>query len=463
MPNLTAEQWQSVLAEIAREISPGSFQTWFRNIELIALDEKQARLGVPNLFMKEWIREHYMPAIVRALETVSGARPEVIITISPRLFQATRQEQAREVPAPTASAAPGAAPGRGRPARSRSVGSWGLRLNRDFTLDSFVVGPSNRLAFDAARAVSESVSASYNPLFLHGGPGLGKTHLLQAICHRITQDRPGAALLYLSCEEFTNAYIGALQGGRLDEFRSRCRGADYLIIDDVHFLAAKEHTQEEFFHTFDALHNLGRQVVLSSDAHPKEIGELSEKLKTRFVGGLVAELDSPNFETRQSIVRAKAAKRRLEIPDEVVDLVAKRIEGNVRELEGAVATLSAAGRLTGRPLDITQARSVLRRLVALREGPLSPEDIIKSVEKRFSVPAAELRGSSRVRRVLVPRQVAMYLARRLTDLSLSEIGRFFGGRDHATVLYAKRKIEKRVKLDADLAATIEDLTGELTG
>ncbi len=460
MPNLTAEQWQSVLAEIAREISPGSFQTWFRNIELVGIEAGRARLGVPNLFMKEWIREHYMPAIIRALETVTGARPEVAISISPRLFQATRQEQTQALPPAPPGPAPAAA---SKPARGAPERTWGLRLNRDFTLDSFVVGPSNRLAFDAARAVSESASASYNPLFLHGGPGLGKTHLLQGICHRLKQDRPGAAVLYLSCEEFTNAYIAALQGGRLDGFRSRCRGAEYLIIDDVHFLAAKEHTQEEFFHTFDALHNLGRQVVLSSDAHPKEIRELSEKLKTRFVGGLVAELDSPNFETRLAIVRAKAAKRRLEVPDDVVTLVAKRIEGNVRELEGAVATLSAAARLSGRPLDITQARSVLRRLVALREGPLGMEDIVKSVEKRFGVPAAELRSGSRARRVLVPRQVAMFLARRLTALSLSEIGRFFGGRDHATVLYAERKIRERAGSDAELAAAVEELTGELKG
>ncbi|MHC4917475.1 MAG: chromosomal replication initiator protein DnaA, partial [Planctomycetota bacterium] len=327
MASLTAEQWQSVLAEISREISPGSFQTWFGKIELVGLDGSEVRLGVPNLFMKEWIREHYLDAVIRALETVTGRRPEVSISISPRLFQATRQEQSREMPAPAAAAAPKAREGR-RVGPRRGWGSWGLRLNREFTLDSFVVGPSNRLAFDTARAVSESPSTSYNPLFLHGGPGLGKTHLLQGICHRLQELRPGTSVLYLSCEEFTNAYITALQGGKLGDFRDRCRGADYLIIDDVHFLAAKEHTQEEFFHTFDALHNLGRQVVLSSDAHPKEIADLSEKLKTRFVGGLVAELETPAYETRLAIVRAKAAKRGLEVPDQVAELIAKRIEGS---------------------------------------------------------------------------------------------------------------------------------------
>jgi chromosomal replication initiator protein len=453
--NLTAEQWQTVLSEISREISPGSFQTWFRNIELISLEEEEAHLGVPNLFMKEWIREHYLPAIGRAIETVTGNKPQVTLTISPRLFQATRQEQAQELPPSTSAEARSA---------TRSVpGPWGLRLNREFTLESFIVGPSNRLAFDAARAVSESASAAYNPLFIHGGPGLGKTHLLQGICHKLRQNRPTAAVLYLSCEEFTNAYIAALQSGKVNDFRERCRGADFLIIDDVHFLAAKEHTQQEFFHTFDALHNLGRQVVLSSDAHPREIGELSEKLKTRFVGGLVAEMEAPNFETRLAIVKAKAAKRGIEIPADVADLVAKRIEGSVRELEGAVATLSAAARLTGRPLDMAQARTALRRLAALREGPLSLDDILKAVEKKFGVPAAELRGGSRARRVLLPRQVAMYLARRLTDLSLSEIGRFFGNRDHATVLYAERKITGVLPEDSKLSAAVETLTNELSG
>ena len=455
MANLTAEQWQTVLAEISREISPGSFQTWFRNIELISLEGTQARLGVPNLFMKEWIGQHYSEAISRAIQTVTGTTPEVQIAISPRLFQATRQEQSREVPT--------AAPRAPKEARGGVPGSWGLRLNREFTLNSFIVGPSNRLAFDAARAVSDSPSAGYNPLFIHGGPGLGKTHLLQGICHRIREARPNSSVLYLSCEEFTNSYISALQGGKLNAFRDRCRGADYLIIDDVHFLAAKEHTQEEFFHTFDALHNLGRQVVLSSDAHPKEISELSEKLQTRFVGGLVAEMDSPTFETRLAIVRAKASKRNIEIPDSVAELVAKRIDGSVRELEGAVATLSAAARLTGRPLDMTQARAALRRLAALREGPLGLDDILKSVEKKFGVAAAELKSGTRARRVLVPRQVAMYLARRLTDLSLSEIGRFFGGRDHATVLYAERKMTAAQEKDAQLSRNVEELSAELKG
>jgi len=229
----------------------------------------------------------------------------------------------------------------------------------------------------------------------------------------------------------------------------------------VHFLTAKEHTQEEFFHTFDALHNLGRQVVLSSDAHPKEIAELSDKLRTRFVGGLVAELDRPDLATRLAIVRAKAARRNLELPAGVDELVAQRIEGSVRELEGAVAALSAAARLAGRTLDLPGARSVLRRLAALGDGPLGLEDILKAVEARFGVSAAEIRGGSRARRVLVPRQVAMYLARHLTGLSLSEIGRFFGGRDHATVLYAERKVEEAARGDARLAADLQALTNEL--
>lgn len=460
MANLTAEQWNCVLAEIAREVSPGSFQTWFRNIELIDFGDGRAEVGVPNLFMKEWIREHYLPAIARALRKVCGRDVVLEISISPRLFQSARVRE--QGPAsedkPGTGAAGLSSPRREAPPRPPA---WGSPLNRDFTLDSFVVGSSNRLAHDAALAVAESPAARYNPLFVHGGPGLGKTHLLQGICHRLRHLRPEAAVTYLSCEEFTNAYILAVQSGQVAAFRSRCRGADCLVIDDVQFLTAKEHTQEEFFHTFDALHNMGRQVVLSSDAHPKEIAELSEKLKTRFVGGLVAPLDPPDFPTRTEIVRAKARRHGLELAAEAIELVARRIESNVRELEGAVAALSAACRAEGRTPDLPLTRAVLRRLSALREGPPGMEDILRAVERRFGVGSAELRSASRARRVLLPRQVAMYLARRLTAMSLAEVGRFFGGRDHATVLYAEKRIASAMKSEAELRAAVEELSAAL--
>jgi chromosomal replication initiator protein len=430
-------------------------------MELLSLDEKSARLGVSNLFMKQWISKHYLAAIQRAIEVVTGQQPEVSITISPRLYNASRQKQAELLPEPADKSSAKNPRTQRQSGFSNLPSSRAPRLNREFTLKSFVVGPSNRLAYDAALATAEQPSASYNPLFLQGGPGLGKTHLLQGICHRIKEARPQASILYMSCEEFTNSYIQAVQSGKISDFRNRCRNADCLVIDDVHFLAAKVKTQEEFFHTFDALHNLGRQIVLSSDAHPREIAELSEKLQTRFVGGLVAELDTPNFETRLEIVMAKAAKRNMQLPEQVAELVARRIDGSVRELEGAVATLCAATQLSGRPLDMPLARSSLRRLASLREGPLGLEDILKAVEKKFGVTANEIRSSSRVRRVLLPRQTAMYLSRQLTDLSLSEIGRFFGGRDHATVLYAERKIATALEKDAKLAGDIEGLTAEL--
>ena len=458
--NLTVEKWESVLAEIAREISPGSFQTWFRNIELIAFEENIARLGVPNLFMKEWIREHYLPAINRALEAATGVRPEVALTISPRLFQATRQEQTQEMPAAAKPPATGRDAAGATPRMAGPGNSWGLRLNRRFTLDGFVVGAGSRLAYDAAHAVLDSASG-YNPLFLHGGPGLGKTHLMQAIGSQVRQARPGASVLYLSCEEFTNGYIGSLQAGSLDAFRNRCRNADYLLVDDVHFLASKTHTQEEFFHTFNTLQDLGRQVVLSSDTHPRDIAGLTEKLRTRLVGGLVATIDAPDLATRLALVRAKAAAHRLELADDVAELVARRIQGNVRELEGAVTALLAASRMAGRPPDLAEARATLRRLVAMNDGPLSPADIIKAVESAFGVKEKELRSASRARRVLVPRQVGMYLSRRLTELSLSEVGRFFGGKDHATVLYAERRIEERMKKDPELRRKVEQLSSQL--
>ena len=459
MSNLTASQWQAVLAEIAREISPGSFQTWFRNIELIAIDGARVELGVPNLFMKEWIREHYLPAIVRAMKTVTGGEPEVAIGISPRLFRSTRQEQVQE---PAAAAAAPRGNGRAHAAVETS-GSWGARLNRDFEFDGLVAGASNRLAMDAARAVIESPGASYNPLFLHGAPGVGKTHVAQAVCHELKRARPGAAVLYLSCEEFTNGYIAAVQRADLQAFRSRCRNADCLVIDDVQFLESKEHTQEEFFHTFDALLHAGKQVVLTGDRHPREMTGLSEKLRTRFIGGLVAQMEAPGYESRVEIVRAKAARRRLELGAEVVELVARRFEGSVRELEGAVAMLSAAARADGRAPDPARARAVLRQLAALSSGPPGMDDILKVVCRRYNVGADEVRSPSRSRRVMLPRQLAMYLARRHTGMSLADVGREFSGRDHATVLYAERKAAGMIEKDPQLSAAVEEMAAEIKG
>jgi len=459
--SLTASQWQAVLAEIAREISPGSFQTWFRNIELIAIDGQRVQLGVANLFMKGWLCEHYLPAIVRAVKTVTGGQPEVTIGISPRLFQSTRQEQSRQPAAGAPAASPGEA-GAAAP-EARPGPAWGSRLNRDFALDALVVGRSNRLAVDAAQAVVESPGAGYNPLFVYGGPGVGKTHLLQAICHQLHTARPGAAVMYLSCEEFTNAYIAAVQGSALPAFRARCRGADCLALDDVQFLGSKEHTQEEFLHTFDALLHAGRQVILAGERHPRELSGLSEKLKARFLGGLVAQLEVPDYPTRLEIVRAKAARRRLALDGEVAELVARRFEGSARELEGAVAMLAAAARADGRPPDAARARAVLRQLAALSEGPPGVEDIVRLICRRYSLGAEELRSASRSRRVMVPRQLAMYLARRHTALSLAEVGREFSGRDHATVLYAERKVAELVEADPALRAAVEELSAELQG
>lgn len=463
MSNLTASQWQSVLAEIAREISPGSFQTWFRNIELISIDGARVELGVPNVFMREWIREHYLRAIVRALKTVTGDEPEVSIGISPRLFRSVRQEQDREAGLPVSGPLAANGGGPAAPAEAPAAAAWGARLNREMALDALVVGDANRLAVDAARAVVESPGSSYNPLFVHGAPGTGKTHLLQAVCHEMRAARPGAAVLYLSCEEFTNGYIAAVQRADLPAFRNRCRGADCLVVDDIQFLEAKEHTQEEFFHTFDALIHAGRQVVLAGDRHPREISRLSEKLRTRFIGGLVAQIGAPDFETGLAIVRAKAARRRLEIGAEVMELVARRFSGSVREIEGAVAMLAAAARADGRAPDAARARTVLRQLAALSSGPPGIEDILKVVCRRYNVSSDEVRSASRCRRVMLPRQLAMYLARRHTGMSLADVGREFSNRDHATVLYAERKASEMIERDSALCAAVDEMAAEIKG
>ncbi|MBN2584805.1 MAG: chromosomal replication initiator protein DnaA [Planctomycetes bacterium] len=339
-----------------------------------------------------------------------------------------------------------------------------LRLNPNNTFDNFVVAPSNRLAHAACSAVCEAPGQAYNPLFLHGTVGLGKTHLLQAICHRLLQRQADIQILYLSCESFVNQFIASVERGELEQFRYRYRHVDVLVIDDIHFLADKERTQEEFFHTFNTLYQAQRQVILSSDSPPHEIPHLEERLVSRFKWGLVARLDKPSFETRVAIVTKKARLRGVDIPEDVIRFIARTIDTNVRELEGAVTRVGAQVQLGGQPITIETAREVLMDSMPRRPREVTVPEIIAAVVKRFSIRVADLQSKRRNKSISTPRQIAMYLARRMTKLSLEEIGGYFGGRDHTTVLHADRKIEELLPNDPDLKAMLDSLTAEvLTG
>ncbi|MHC4893791.1 MAG: chromosomal replication initiator protein DnaA, partial [Planctomycetota bacterium] len=334
-------------------------------------------------------------------------------------------------------------------------------LNPGYRFDTFVVGPCNRFAHAAAVGVSESPGKTYNPFFIHGNVGLGKTHLMQSLCHALLERDPSVRILYLSCETFVNHFISALENGDLHEFRNKYRNVDVLVVDDIHLLANKERTQEEFFHTFNTLYNAGKQIVLSSDSPPKDIPTLQGRLVSRFKWGLVTEMEPPCYETRMAILKRKSRERGRELPDDVARLLAERIDTNIRELEGAVTKVIGYAALAGQQVTEELARECLGEFFAKRLGTPSMDDVLNVVTQHFNIRLSDIQSRKRTAAIAYARQVGMYLARRLTRLSLEEIGGYFGGRDHSTVLYAIQKITRMIKSDVNCLETVRELQRQL--
>ena len=442
MTELAAQHWQAVLQKLSSQVGQQSYETWFSRMEVLRFDAGEIELGVANRFIREWVSDHYLTQIREAIEEVTGNSPDVRFTISGKAFREMRRKQEEELPP-----APAPAPRAGTT----------LSLNREFTLDEFVVGPSNRLAHAACVGVVETPASVYNPLFIYGGSGLGKTHLLQGVCHATLSKQPGANVMYVSCEEFVNGYISSVQAHRIDEFRARYRQVDMLVVDDIHFLTAKSKSQDEFLYTFDTLHNLGKQVVLSSDAHVKEIASLQSKLVTRFVSGLVARIQPPDFETRLAILRHKAKKRGLRLSEDMLDEIARQVDRNVRELEGALKKITALASLDGGDPSPALVRLALREVTTSRDGPITLKEVAKAVEAEFGVSIPDLRSRKRTRNILRPRQIAMFVAKHVTDHSLSEIGAFLGGRDHATVVHSAKRVRAELAKDEAYRRGVENV------
>lgn len=336
-------------------------------------------------------------------------------------------------------------------------------LSPDYSFDNFITGPTNHLAYAASVAVANQPGTAYNPLFIHGGVGLGKTHLLQAICQNLMHSNPQVRICYLSCDTFMNHFIDCVQSGQMSEFRNRYRHVDVLVIDDIHILANRERTQEEFFHTFNALYQSNKQIVLSSDSPPSEIPQLEERLVSRFSWGLVAHITRPDYETRVAIVRAKAKLRDLKMPEDVVSYVAKRIESNARELEGAITTIQGHSVLQTQPITLSLAQLALGDPVGTEaSGQTTLQQIIDVVTSYYSVKLSDLQSKRRHKSITEPRQVCMWLARRRTRFSLEEIGGYFGGRDHTTVMHAIKTVEERMELDKNFGQEVEELRDRLT-
>ncbi|HRX87008.1 MAG TPA: chromosomal replication initiator protein DnaA [Phycisphaerae bacterium] len=435
---------RSLEVAIAEKVGPQRYKLWFKNATRITLTDDFLRIEVPNLFIANWIERHCLTAIQEAVQETVGRPLNMIFPIDPLLAKELRRKQpdsqlkyadahpqrlARNPKAHAHPAAPAELPGR---------------------MEDFVVGDANRLAYTCARSVAEYPATQYNPLFIHGGCGIGKTHLLQAICNELKVRHPAARWAYVSGEDFTNRFVMAVKNGEREAFRQQFRRLDVLVIDDIHFFANKRATQEEFLHTFNAIDAIGKQVVMASDAHPKLIGHLSESLVSRFISGMVVRIDSPDFETRVGVLRRRAAKFDFNVPDAVIEYIAEHFRANIRELEGALLKLVALARLSGEPLTAGLAERALADMIERTVPVVKLTDIESVVTIFFGLTPADLHTSRKTRTIALARGTAMYLARKYTTMSFPEIGRFMGNKNHSTVILACRRISQM--LDKDEAA-----------
>jgi chromosomal replication initiator protein len=432
------EVWQQAMPRIERQLTKPSFEAFFKHMRPMALHQNVFVISVPSLFAKEWLEGRYRRLITETLQDIlrHGVDVEFIVADS---------EPASPVPTR-------------QPVTTRASGADALVITGRYTFETFVIGSGNRFAHAAALAVAEAPAKAYNPLFIYGGVGLGKTHLLQAIGHHVLTHKQMAKVMYVSSEKFTNDLINSIRDDKTVEFRNKYRTADVLLIDDIQFLAGKERTQEEFFHTFNALHESSRQLIISSDRPPREIPTLEDRLRSRFEWGLLADIQAPDYETRIAILRKKAELDAIDLPDEVAQYIAERISSNIRELEGALSRLRAHAQMSRVSLSVDLAADVLREILPqTRVRPITIPTIQRAVAEFFGIRVEEMKAKRRTKGVAFPRQVAMYLSRELTDASLPRIGEEFGGRDHTTVMHACDRVKAAVIQDVHLAAGIKSL------
>ncbi|HVM29167.1 MAG TPA: chromosomal replication initiator protein DnaA [Candidatus Limnocylindrales bacterium] len=446
--------WRAALGELQVSLSPANYETWLKETALIAVSDNRFRVAVPNGFAKDWLETRYRSLISQTLARIVGNGVQVDFEVQEGLVVDPDHGPARgEVEAQASASAPTIA-SRGEGGRSTGEGTT-ANINPRYTFRNFIVGSANRLGHAASLSVAERPGQAYNPLFLYGGVGLGKTHLMHAIGNQVIARFPRKRVVYASSEKFTNEFITSIQQGRIDDFRARYRRIDLLLIDDIQFIADKERTQEEFFHTFNAIHEDGKQIVLSSDRPPKLITTLEERLRSRFEWGLIADLTAPDLETRIAILRAKAEEHTMPIGSDVLEFIARKVASNIRELEGALNRIIAYAAMGGMPISIELAQAVLSNvLYNPKRRMATPERIAQVVADYYGVELDALKGQKRDRAIVTPRQIAMYLMRAETDVSLLRIGQELGGRDHSTVLHACDKIDRETQSNEELRREI---------
>ncbi len=438
------EAWTKTVEAIEIKVGNQIFDLWFRPLKLIQLQDRQIALEVPNKFFKEWIEDHYPGLISETIKEFLERDVSVQFKIherkeDPALKKIEIRQENRRV----------------------KLASRGIFLSSKFTFDTFVVGASNQFANAAARAVADAPGKAYNPLFIFGGVGLGKTHLMNAIGNKIIDNHHDSKLLYAPAEQFTNEFVYSMRNDKMDQFKTKYRTLDALLIDDIQFIAGKSGTQEELFHTFNALYDTHKQIVFSSDRPPKDISPITERLRSRFGMGLIADIQSPDVETKMAILGKKSEMEGIHLPEDVSFFLASRIKSNIRDLEACMIRIGAHSSLTGQVITIDMAKNVLKDLIHDEERALTVDYVQKTVCEYFGLKVHDIKARKRTRDIAFPRQVAMYLSKMLTDSSLSEIGKNFGGKDHSTVIHACKLIDVRRKRDEDFNKKIDYLVKKI--
>ncbi|UCD35409.1 MAG: chromosomal replication initiator protein DnaA [Nitrospiraceae bacterium] len=434
------EAWSKTIEAIGAKVGSQAFDLWFRPIKFVHQKDEAVVLEVPNKFFKEWIEDHYPGIISSTISELTKQEVAVRFRVIERNEDpALRKAEARQEK------------------RRATLGNRGIYLNPKFTFDTFVVGASNQFAHAASRAVADSPGKAYNPLFIYGGVGLGKTHLMNAIGNKIIDQENSVNLLYAPAEQFTNEFVYSMRNDKMEEFKAKYRNLDVLIIDDIQFIAGKSGTQEEMFHTFNALYDTQKQIIFSSDRPPRDISPITERLRSRFGMGLIADIQPPDVETKMAILGKKSEMEGIELPEDVNFFLASRIKSNIRDLEACMIRLGAHSSLTGKVITIDMAKDVLKDLVYDEQKALTVEYVQKTVCEYFGLKVQDIKAKKRTRDIAFPRQVAMYLSKTLTESSLNEIGKNFGGKDHSTVIHACKLIEERRKSDDEFEKKIDYL------
>ncbi|MNO15041.1 Chromosomal replication initiator protein DnaA [compost metagenome] len=444
MDSHTSDIWQHILSIINTKLSKPSFDTWFKATKVVSLSDRSIVISAPTTFAVEWLESRYTKLVATTVLEYLGKQVDVSFVIE----ESAVPEQTQVYKEP--------------PAIVQAEESVSNMLNPKYTFDTFVIGSGNRFAHAASLAVAEAPARAYNPLFLYGGVGLGKTHLMHAIGHYILEHSPSSKVVYISSEKFTNEFINSIRDNRAESFRNKYRNIDILLIDDIQFIAGKESTQEEFFHTFNALHEERKQIIISSDRPPKEIPTLEERLRSRFEWGLITDIQPPDLETRIAILRKKARAENLDIPNEAMMYIANQIDTNIRELEGALIRVVAYSSLINQDITTHLAAEALKDIIpSSRPKMITIQDIQQRVGEYYNLKLEDFKARKRTKAIAFPRQIAMYLSRELTDFSLPKIGDAFGGRDHTTVIHAHEKITQQLKMDQDLFKVINNITEKI--